>query len=175
MPARHGYPPGAGALWTYGVGRQLPELDSHGRFQEHEIMLEYVFFDVLPCERFVAFLHERGLEPETQSDGETWEVRLPEELPGELGDAIEEYYDRMLDLNRELHDREAQEDGYHAAGVVVNLSGGETVYAQVDPALLSRIMSVLTPVEFGEVVNAIVDAVENPDTRTMCQRMRGDS
>ena len=135
-------------------------------------MLEYVFFHSLPCERFVAFLRERNLEPETQSDGETWEVRLPETLPEALGDAVEEYYDRMLELNQELHDREEQDDGYHAAGVVVNLADGETVYAQVDPALLARIMKVLTPEEFGEVVNAIVDAVENPDTRTMCQRMR---
>ncbi len=135
-------------------------------------MLEYVFFHSVPCERFVAFLRERDLEPETERDGETWEVRIPEALPEALGEAIEDYYDQMLELNQELHDREEQDDGYHAAGVVVNLAGGETVYAQVDPVLLARIMKVLTPVEFGEVVNAIVDAVENPDTRTMCQRMR---
>ena len=135
-------------------------------------MMEYVFFHPLPCERFVAFLLERNIEPETKSDGETWEVRLPEALPEALDDAIEDYYDQMLELNQELHDREEQDDGYHAAGVMVNLAGGETVYAQVDPALLARIMKVLTPEEFGEVVNAIVDAVENPDERTMCQRMR---
>lgn len=135
-------------------------------------MLEYVFFHALPCERFVQFLRERDLEPEVASDGETWEVRLPEEMPDELGDAIEEYYDRMLEMNQQLHDREQSDGGYHAAGVVVNLARGETVYAQVDPTLLSRIMGVLTPEEFGQVVNAIVDAVENPDTRTLCQRMR---
>ena len=135
-------------------------------------MLGYVFFHAIPCKRFVQFLHEQDLEPEVESDGETWEVRLPEELPEELGDAIEEYYDQMLELNQKLHDQEQSDGGYHAAGVVVNLSRGGTVYAQVDPALLSRIMGVLTPEEFGQVVNAIVDAVENPDTRTMCQRMR---
>jgi hypothetical protein len=137
-------------------------------------MLEYVFFHALPCERFVQFLRERGLEPEVVRDDETWEVHLPEEMPDELGDAIEAYYDQMLAMNQQLHDQEQEEGSDHVAGVVVNLARGATVYAQVDPALLARIMGVLTPEEFGQVVEAIVDAVENPDARTLCQRTRAD-
>jgi len=135
-------------------------------------MLEYVFFHATPCERFVDFLQRESLEPEVTEDGETWEVRLPETLSDEQVERVEALYDELLELNQQLHDEEAPEGDYHTAGVVLNLSGGETVYAQVDPALLARVMSVLTPEEFGEVVNAIVDAVENPDPRTMCQRMR---
>ena len=135
-------------------------------------MLEYVFFHATPCERFVDFLQRESLEPEVTEDGGTWEVRLPETLSDEQVERVEALYDELLELNQQLHDAEAEEGDYHTAGVVLNLSGGETVYAQVDPALLARIMSVLTPEEFGEVVNAIVDAVENPDSRTMCQRMR---
>ena len=36
--------------------------------------------------------------------------------------------------------------------------------------LLGRIMEVLSPEEFGSVVNAIVDAVEQPDRRPLCKR-----
>ena len=57
--------------------------------------------------------------------------------------------------------------------MVVNLASGDTVYARVDPGLLGRIMQVLTPQELGEVVNAIVDAVENPDGRPLCHRPDG--
>ncbi len=135
-------------------------------------MLEYVFFHPEPCERFVAFLREHALDPEVREEGETWEVCLPEGLPDDQVERIEARYDELLELNRRLHDEEAPEGEYHAAGVVLDLAGGQRVYARVDPVLLARIMSVLTPEEFGRVVHAIVDAVENPDPRTMCQRMR---
>ena len=58
--------------------------------------------------------------------------------------------------------------------MVVNLASGETVYARVDPSLLGRIMEVLAPEELGEVANAMVDAVENPDSRTLCQALKDD-
>ncbi len=136
-------------------------------------MLEYVFFHAEPCRRFVRFLQENDLQPEVESDQETWEVRLPEALDETLLERVEVRYDELLAFNQQLADETAAGEGdYHAAGVVLNLASGETVYAQVDPELLARIMSVLTPREFGEVVNAIVDAVENPDSRTLCQRMR---
>jgi len=63
----------------------------------------------------------------------------------------------------------------HAAGVVLNLRSGETVYAEVDPGLLGRVMSVVTPAEFGAIVDAIVEAVEHPDRRGFCQRRRDES
>lgn len=137
-------------------------------------MLEYVFFDRRPYEQFVDFVRQLGLAPECSEDEDNFEVALPEDLDAELNDRIEAFYDEMMDLNRELFDSEREQDGdnYQAAGVVVNLQDGRTVYADVDSALLGRIMTVLTPQEFGEVVNAIVDAVEHPDTRTFCQRMR---
>lgn len=137
-------------------------------------MLEYVFFHTQPFEQFVAYLHALGLQPETEIDEDCWEVRLPEDLDDALSKKVEERYEQLMDLNQQLFDQE-QDEGYHTAGVVLNLANGETVYAQVDPALLGKIMGVLTPVEFGDVVNAIVDAVEQPDERSFCQRMRDET
>jgi len=136
-------------------------------------MLEYVFFHPQPFEQFVAYLRELGLQPDTEVEEECWEVRLPEDLDDSLSEQIEEHYDQLMDLNQQLFDEE-QNEAYHTAGVVVNLKDGNTVYAKVDPALLGKIMGVLTPMEFGDVVNAIVDAVEDPDERSLCQRM-GDA
>ena len=137
-------------------------------------MLEYIFFHQTPFEKFVDFLREKGVEPETQREDDNYEVRLPEDIEEALGDAIEQRYDELMELNQELFESEQAHDpdDYHAAGVVVTLKDGTTVYADVDPRLLARVMEALTPEEFGQVVNAIVDAVENPDTRTFCQRMR---
>lgn len=134
-------------------------------------MLEYVFFHAQPFEQFVGYLRELGLQPETERDQDCWEARLPEDLEDALSEKIEERYDQLMELNQQLFDQEQGED-YHTAGVVVNLNDGKIVYAQVDPALLGKIMAVLTPVEFGDVVNAIVHAVEQPDDRSLCQRKR---
>jgi hypothetical protein len=137
-------------------------------------MLEYVFFHPRPYAEFIEFLRTRGIDPETESAEGSHEVRVPEDLDDALSDAIEERYDALMALNQELFEQEQAQDAdnYHAAGVVVNLQDGSTVYADIDPRLLGRVMEVLTPQEFGQVVSAIADAVENPDTRTFCQRMR---
>ena len=121
-------------------------------------MLEYVFFHRQPLEHFVEFLREQGLEPELACEDEILEVHLPEDLDDALCDRIEDMYDQMMELNQMLFDEEGgAESDYHAAGVVLNLREGKTVYARVDPLLLGRIMEVLTPEEFGQVVNAIVE------------------
>lgn len=138
-------------------------------------MLEFVFFDPQPRKRFADFLRARGLAPTEREDGETQLVAIPEDVDDALLDAIEVFYDEMMALDRELFEAGAAGDGggHQAAGVVLNLASGETVYARVDPQLLSRIMEVLTPQEFGQVVNAIVDAVEHPDDRPLCHRPEG--
>ncbi len=135
-------------------------------------MLEYVFFHAQPCELFVDYVRGLGLEPRVETGEGTWEVALPETLTEEQEDLLEARYDELFDQDRELHEAEAGDDGYHTAGVLLDLADGQKVQAEVDPELLARILSVLTPEEFGEVVNAIVDAVERRDTRTICQRRR---
>ncbi|MCB1800731.1 MAG: hypothetical protein KDI82_03490 [Gammaproteobacteria bacterium] len=137
-------------------------------------MLEYVFFHPTPFEQFVAFVREQGLEPETGSDDESYEVCLPEDIDDALSERIEQRYDALMELNQALFEAGQGEgaDNYHAAGVVLNLKDGKAIYADVPPRLLARIMEVLSAEEFGEVVNAIVDAVEAPDERTFCRRMR---
>jgi hypothetical protein len=137
-------------------------------------MLEYVFFHPIPFEKFVEFLQQQGLSPQTVTDGESYEVHLPEDIPDALNARIEERYDELMEMNQLLFESEQEEgtESYHAAGVVLNLRDGKTVYADVDPRLLARIMSVLSAEEFGEVVNAVVEAIENPDTRSFCERMR---
>ena len=137
-------------------------------------MLDYIFFHRIPFDRFVAFLREKGIRPETECSDDGFEVRVPEDLDDALSDQVEECYEELMALNQELFESEQSQgdDNYHAAGVVLNLKDGSTVYADVDAPLLARVMAVLTAEEFGQVVNAIVDAVENPDSRGLCQRMR---
>jgi len=134
-------------------------------------MLEYIFFDERPCARFVAFLKEKGLAPETAHEEQGYLVLLPEETDDDLMDEIESFYDEMLDMNEELFAEAAGEEHVHTAGISVNLSDGRTVQALVDPKLLNRVLDAISTDELGQLVNAIVDAVENPDERPFCQRV----
>ncbi len=131
-------------------------------------MLDYIFFDELPWQRFIDFLKAQGLHPITSRGDEGWLVSLPEEIDDDLYDRIEVYYDEMLELNETLVSGSASEN--YQAGVSVNLADGRTVQAAVDPGLLARLLDAVSPAELGDLVNAIVDAVENPDQRPFCQR-----
>ena len=137
-------------------------------------MLEYVFFDERPRDQFVTFLQQKSVELKLEDDEGLLKVWISEDLDDDLDEAIEDFYDDMMALNQQLYEDENNdaEVGYNAAGIVLELNTGDNVYAQVDPELLGRIMTVVTPDEFNTVVNAIVEAVENPDARTPCQRIR---
>ena len=137
-------------------------------------MLEYVFFDERPRDQFVTFLQQKSVELKLEEDEGLLKIWISEDLDDDLDEAIEDFYDDMMALNQQLYEDENNEAevGYNAAGIVLELNTGENVYAQVNPELLGRIMTVVTPDEFNTVVNAIVEAVENPDARTPCQRIR---
>ena len=85
-------------------------------------MLEYVFFDPCPRQRFVDFLRARGIRVDELDDDDVCGVAIPKDKDDELMDEIEACY----------------------------------------------------PEELDEVVNAIVGAVENPDSRTLCQALKDD-
>ncbi|MEJ2309541.1 MAG: hypothetical protein P8Z31_08870 [Gammaproteobacteria bacterium] len=139
-------------------------------------MLEYIFFHEQPLRRFTSFLVELGLAPQQARTDESLLVTLDEEsVDDDTADRIDGFYDDMFDLDQELFAAGMQEDAenYASAGVVVNLGDGKTVYADVPGDLLQKIMQALTPQELGDLVNAIVDAVENPDERPLCKRQPG--
>ena len=133
-------------------------------------MLEFVFFNAQTRGQFVDFLEKLGVGADLNDDDETFGVAIDEGLDEALLDKIELRYDEFMVLDQSLFEQHADAVGEHTAGVVLNLASGDTVYAQVDPFLLGRIMEVLSPEEFGSVVNAIVDAVEQPDRRPLCKR-----
>lgn len=141
-------------------------------------MLEYVFFNAEPCDRFCGFLSDKGLEPSVEhGDPERIVVIAEEAVDDALADEIDAFYDEMFSLDQTLFDsgQSQSPDDYHAAGVVVNLRDGRAVYADVPPLLLRKVMEALSPEELGDFVNAVVDAVERPDERTFCQRMRDEA
>ncbi|MET0029826.1 MAG: hypothetical protein ABW101_19505 [Candidatus Thiodiazotropha sp.] len=133
-------------------------------------MLEYVFFHETPWRQFLEFVEQQGLSPQSSVDDGEWTVMLPEDLDEALDERIEAKYDQCLEMNESLVAEEEGMDHVHKAGINVTLKDGRVVQAAVDPKLINRILDVITIEELGELVNAVADAVENPNDRPLCQR-----
>jgi rubrerythrin len=137
-------------------------------------MLEYILFDEKLFQLFIDWLKKHNVDYETRVDEENYEIMVSEDLDEDLQDEIDEKYEELMDMNQDMINEAEKEsnDGYHMAGVIVTLKDGTISYADVDSRLLAKVVSVITPEEFAQIVTAIADAVENPQPKTFCQRMR---
>lgn len=135
-------------------------------------MLEYILFHEKPFQLFIEWLQAKGISPDTEIEDDNYLIKIPEDLDDDLLDEVDEKYDVLMDMNQQIVNDEEKENnqGYHMAGVVVTLNDGTISYADVDPELLGRVISAISPEEFGEIVTAIADAVENPQPKACCQR-----
>lgn len=132
-------------------------------------MLEYIFLDERPYERFRSELAERKVDCECEVDDGEYLVKVSEDLDPALIDAIEEVYDRMMGFAEELI-AEEEESHYHAAGVEVCLPDGRKTLASVSPAILNKVLQVLEFDELQQFVDAIAAAAISPDERPICKR-----
>lgn len=137
-------------------------------------MLEYVLFHPKPFELFVAFLKAKGLSVETAANDNIYEIRVSDEIDAGLTEEIEAEYDRLMAMNQELFFAEtpADEKNYRMASVVITLKNGDLTSAHIPPELLSRVLGVIDETELNQIITAVVDAVENPDDRSYCQKVR---
>ncbi|MDA3868544.1 MAG: hypothetical protein PF589_01040 [Gammaproteobacteria bacterium] len=137
-------------------------------------MLEYILFHIKPFQLFVDWLKTKEISFETEIDEDNYLIKIPEDIDDDLLDEVDEKYDAMMDMNQKIVEDQENEDqqGYHMAGIVVTLKDGTVSYADVDPGLLGRVMSAISPEEFGQIVATIADAVETPQPKSYCQRQR---
>ena len=135
-------------------------------------MLEYILFHEKPFQLFIDWLRAKGISPDTEIEDDNYLIKIPEDLDDDLLDEVDEKYDALMDMNQKIVNDEEKENnqGYHMAGVVVTLKDGTVSYADVDPELLGRVISAISPEEFGEIVTAVADAVENPQPKACCNR-----
>lgn len=141
-------------------------------------MLEYILFNEKLFQLFIDWLKDKGVDYEVSIDEDNYIIKVSEDLDEDLSDDIDDKYDELMDMNQDIINEEEKEanDGYNMAGVIVTLKDGSISYADIDSKLLSRVISVISPEELGEIVCAIADAVESPQPKTYCQRMRdGDA
>lgn len=141
---------------------------------DEQLTLEYIFFHQQPYQQFKQFLESRNIEMLREgideTDVEGFVVHIQDNLDEQISEEIEDFYDEMMELNEALVAEENDSEETSRVGLAVSLSDGRSVLASVDPDVLNRILSVVTHQELGGLVDAISDAVENPDQRPLCKR-----
>lgn len=133
-------------------------------------MLEYVFFDAVPCHRFREFLALKGVEHQPPTGDEVLMIEIPENLNESLINEIESYYDDMMELGAEILSNQSGDGQINTAGLTVTLQDGRISYAVLDPALVNKMLDALSLDELNTVVSAIAEAVENPNDTPICKR-----
>ena len=133
-------------------------------------MLDYIFFHERLLDKYLCFLKERNIVHSQRRDEMGLVVSIPEDLDDEIEEAADAYYEELLASQEELMEEEGDPLDKNFAALTVNLSDGRVVYAPVRPALLNQLLTIISAQELGEVVDAIVSAVENPDVRPICKR-----
>ncbi|MCK5725533.1 MAG: hypothetical protein KAH22_01765 [Thiotrichaceae bacterium] len=142
-------------------------------------MIEYLFFNKKISKLFTQIVQEKGIV--WQQDHEAVQdaiiIKIPEdEISDELWDELDKRYDELSDQDQHLLEQEeALGDDQSAAGIYLQLANGKQTIAKVDPAIMNRILGVLSIEEFNEFLEVIVSSVENPDDTAICQNSLIDS
>jgi hypothetical protein len=132
-------------------------------------MLDYICFDALFTQGFTEFLKQSDVQYQLRDDDMGTIVSIPDDLNDELDDLIDEQFEA---LEREYEVRLKQEMASgekNITAISVNLSSGDTCYVPVSEEMMQRLLSVLSPQEVGDLVDAIVSVVEKPDPRFICK------
>ena len=134
-------------------------------------MLEFVFFHQNISKLFTDFIAGLGIEYRVEGDEDTITVSVSEDVDDERVEQIEDEYDRLLDLSREQTDSEEGENrqNYQKASLLITLKSGDISYAHIDTDIINRVLRTISTDELNQLIEAIADAVENPDDRSYCQ------
>jgi len=135
-------------------------------------MIEYIFFHQKPCDLFCQFLAQLKISFETnkeETDIEGLLVAIADDLDEDLSDKIEDYYDELLEMDESLL-VENSDDLIDQAGLAVTLNNGQSTFASIDPDVLNRMLTTVTRDEIAAFIDAIINAVEDPDSRSLCKR-----
>lgn len=134
-------------------------------------VLEYLFYTEQQASLFTNYLDkyqvpwQQAIEPIQDA----MVVNIKEADIGDLWDQVDDFYDQLEAQEIDILDQDPGNDDISAAGLHLQLASGQFTIAKVNPAILKRIMTVLSNQELTEFLDAVVDSVENPDDTPICK------
>lgn len=133
-------------------------------------MFEFMFFDDELRQNFMDFAHEQGVPCHAVEDNMGMIATVPEDIPDAVSDALDSYYDELMEQQAERVDRAEGEATHQMAGIRVTLQNGQPCMIRLEPELANRLLSAFTLEEMQTLVQAIARNLENPDDGPVCKR-----
>lgn len=133
-------------------------------------MLDYVFFHATPAQHFEDYLSLKAIPFEKIDEEEIITISIAEDFDQEITTEIEQKYDSLMEMGSDILASQTGDGQINAAGLTVTLKDGRVSYAVLDPGIVNKVLTVLELEELNQLVNAIADAVENPDATPLCKR-----
>jgi hypothetical protein len=130
-------------------------------------MIEYIFFDATLRDKFLAFAEHRDVPCTASDDSMGLLVAIPEDIPEELADEIEEYYEALEDEQEDLS--KANGDLNRLAGFNFTLPDGQQRMLPLPSDMANRLMANFSLEEIQGLLNATAERTLNPNSEHLCK------
>lgn len=130
-------------------------------------MIEYIFFDAALRDKFVAYAKQRKIPCSAADDTMGLLVAIPEDLPDDVTDELENYYDVLE--NEQAHLSKTEGELKHLAGFRFTLPNGESRMLPVQPEIAGRLLASFSLEEIQALFDAVADCTLNPNSEHLCQ------
>ena len=130
-------------------------------------MFEYIFFDAALRDKFVSHAKQLGVPCTATDDNMGLVVAIPEDLPEEVADKLEEYYDTLEDEQEGMS--LAEGDVHRLAGFGFKLPDGQARLVPVSTDMANRLMANFTLEEIQGLLNDVARYALEPPNEHLCQ------
>ncbi len=130
-------------------------------------MIEYIFFDAALRGKFADYAKQRDVPCTLSDDALGLLAEVPEDIPDEIADELEGYYDLLEKEQAELSKSEGELK--HLAGFRFNLPNGETRMLPVHPDMAGRLLASFNLEEIQALFEAVAACALNPPSEHLCQ------
>ena len=130
-------------------------------------MFEYIFFDSTLRDKFVDYAGQRNVLCSSSEDEMGLIVAIPEDLPDEVADELEHYYDTLDAEQAELS--QVNGDLKRLAGFRFNLPDGQSRLLPVETELANRLMANFTLSEIQKLFEAVAHCTLYPNEDRLCK------
>jgi hypothetical protein len=131
-------------------------------------MFEYIFFDTVLRDKFVAYASNLGVNPTLRDDQMGLIVEIPEDIDEEKENAIEQRYD---ELEFEQSQLLLEEEGglKRIAGFNFKLADGQSRMVPLQADIASRLLATFTMEEIQTIFASVADNALNPGEEHLCK------
>lgn len=130
-------------------------------------MIEYIFFDAALRDKFVNYVRQHGVACTALDDNMGMVVEIPEDIPEEMADRIEEYYEALEDEQASMS--KAEGDLNNLAGFGFKLPNGEARMVPLSPDMANRLMLHFKLEEIQELLNSVARYALEPANPHLCK------